>query len=297
MQDLKTGYFPGCSQTGTAKEYDMSLRKVTEKLGLTLSEIEDWNCCGATSAHVTSHKLANALAMRNIVLAAEQGLEEIVAPCAACYSRLLLSQHETNRNSKMREETEELLEHKIEKTINILNLIEMLQKIGPEKIKNAISNPLKDIKVACYYGCLLVRPADITHFDDAEQPNSMEELVEITGAKTVDWNFKTECCGAGHSMARREIVVDLSKKILDNARSQNADVIVVACPMCHYNLDMRQMVMKKESKGHKEIPVLFLTELIGLAMGVDEHELGIDKHYVKFKYRSAETKEKAAESI
>ncbi len=297
MQDLKTGYFPGCSQTGTAKEYDMSLRKVTEKLGLTLSEIEDWNCCGATSAHVTSHKLANALAMRNIVLAAEQGLEEIVAPCAACYSRLLLSQHETNRNPKTREETEELLEHKIEKTINILNLIEMLQKIGTEKIKNAISNPLKDIKVACYYGCLLVRPADITHFDDAEQPNSMEELVEITGAKTVDWNFKTECCGAGHSMARREIVVDLSKKILDNARSQNADVIVVACPMCHYNLDMRQMVMKKESKEHKEIPVLFLTELIGLAMGVDEHELGIDKHYVKFKYKSAETKEKAAESI
>lgn len=279
---MKTGYFPGCSQTGSAKEYDISFRKVFEKLGVEISELEDWNCCGATSAHVTNHKLANALPMRNVVIAAEQGFSDVVAPCAACYSRLLLSQHETIKNPSLKKEVEDILETKITKQVQIMNLIELFHKAGKDAITDNKKEELKDLKVACYYGCLLVRPADITHFDDAEQPVSMEALVELTGAKAVDWNFKVECCGAGHSITRRDIVVDLSKQILDDAVKHGANVIAVACPMCHTNLDMRQRVIARENPGHKKIPVLYLTELIGLALGMNEKELGIDLHYVKF---------------
>ena len=281
---MKYGYFPGCSQTGSAKEYDISLRKVIEKLGASFDEINDWSCCGATSAHVTNHKLSSALAMRNVMLAGQQGLENMVAPCAACYNRLITSQYEIANHPEIRNETEELLSAKFEKDIKVINILELFLKIGINKIIENRKRELSELKVACYYGCLLVRPAAITKFDDAEQPVSMEKIIESTGAKTVDWNYKVECCGAAHSVARRDIVVDLSKKIIEDARSHGANIMAVACPMCHTNLDMRQRAMKRAYPGHEEFPVLYLTELIGLALGMNEHELGIDLHYINYKY-------------
>jgi heterodisulfide reductase subunit B len=283
--NLKAGYFPGCSQTGTAREYDLSLRSVAEKLGTELTDVDDWNCCGATSAHVTNHTLANALAMRNIVQAEKQGLTEMVAPCAACYNRLIVSQHETQIHPELKKEIEAILDSKIENPVQVMNIVELFTKIGADKVKQAVVKDLKELNAACYYGCLLLRPSDITHFDDAEQPTSMEELIKLTGAKPVEWNFKVECCGAAHSIARKDIVVDLSKKILDDAVAHGANVMVVACPMCHTNLDMRQKAIKKEYPEHKEIPVLYLTELIGLALGMDEKELGINLHTVKFELK------------
>ena len=281
---MKIGYFPGCSQTGTAKEYDISLRKVVEKLGVSFDELNDWSCCGATSAHVTNHQLSNALAMRNILIAEQQGIDELVAPCAACYNRLIMSQHETKLHPEAKEKVESILEGKFTRDVKVMNLLELLITTGLEKISENLKVNLKDLNVACYYGCLLVRPADITKFDDSEQPTTMERIVETTGARTVDWNYKVECCGAAHSIARRDIVLDLSKKILDDARAHGANLMVVACPMCHTNLDMRQTAMKREYHEHKEFPVLYLTELIGLALGMDENELGINLHTIKFNY-------------
>lgn len=290
---MKVGYFPGCSQTGTAKEYDTSLRKVVEKLGTSFDELKDWSCCGATSAHVTNHQLSNALAMRNIMIAEQQGLDEMVAPCAACYNRLVLSQHETNKHPEVKAKVESILETKFTKEVKVMNLLELFMKIGLEKIKENRKVELKELKVACYYGCLLVRPSEITKFDDSEQPESMEKVVEMTGAKTVDWNSKVECCGAAHSIARRDIVLDLSQKILDDAKKHGANVMVVACPMCHTNLDMRQTAMRHVNPEHQDFPVLYLTELIGLALGMDEKELGINLHTIKFNYNEL-VAEKAA---
>jgi len=281
---MQIGYYPGCSQTGTAKEYDKSLRLVMNKLSAGILELNDWSCCGATSAHVTSHRLSLALSGRNLALAEKQGFKEMLAPCAACYNRLLISQHELNNSPKVKADIEEIVDCKIKGDTEIINIIQLFQKIGKEKISENIKNDLSILKAACYYGCLLVRPHDITHFDDAEEPVSMEELVKTVGAETVNWNFKTECCGAAHSVARKEIVVNLSKKIIEDARTHGANVIIVACPMCHTNLDMRQRAMKREYKDHSEMPVLYLPELIGLAMGFDNKQLGIDLHTVKFKF-------------
>ncbi|MBV6477389.1 MAG: 8-methylmenaquinol:fumarate reductase membrane anchor subunit [Ignavibacteria bacterium] len=281
---MNYGYFPGCSQTSSAKEYDLSLRKVFEKLGFGLEELCDWSCCGATSAHATNHKLSNALALRNIVLAGKQGIKNMVAPCAACYNRLITSQHEISMHPERKNETEELLSEKIPADVKVINVLELFFKIGLAKISENRKRDLNGIKAACYYGCLLVRPMNINNFDDAEQPTSMEMIAEAAGATTIDWNYKLECCGAAHSIVRKDIVLNLSKKIIDDAVLNGANVIITACPMCHTNLDMRQRAMKRKYPEHLMIPVLYITELVGLAMGMNVKDLGIDLHYVNFNY-------------
>lgn len=273
---MKIGYYPGCSANGTGKEYDISLKKVLELLDVQLEELNDWSCCGATSAHATNHLLSVALPARNLIIAKHQKLSEVVAPCAACYNRLIVTQHELGANLILEKQTSELLGENIGDGISIFNIVQLFERIGKEKIVEKKKNDLKGIKTACYYGCLLVRPFEITRFDDAEQPSSMEKIISATGAETVDWNYKTECCGGAHSFAHKEIVVDLSKKIIDDAKLHGADVIVVACPMCHSNLDMRQRAMKE----HQEMPILYLTEFIGLSLGVQPKELGIDLHFI-----------------
>ena len=273
---MKIGYYPGCSLTGTGKEYGLSLQKVLDRLDVQLEELNDWSCCGATSAHATNHVLSVALSARNLLIAQKQKLSEIFAPCAACYNRLIIAMHEIETNPVVEKQAAELLGENITKNISILNMIEFIERIGVEKISENKKVDLSGLKVACYYGCLLVRPFNITHFDDAEEPQSMEKIIKATGAETVDWNFKTECCGGAHSIAHKEIVVDLSKKIIDDAKRHGADLIVVACPMCHSNLDMRQKAMKDT----EAMPVLYLSEFLGLSLGIKPKELGIDLHFI-----------------
>jgi heterodisulfide reductase subunit B2 len=280
---LKVGYYPGCSLSGTGKEYDMSLRKVAGLLETELEELKDWSCCGATSAHATNHLLSVALPARNLVIAKHQKLEEMVAPCAACYNRMMVTAHELKSKPEIERQVTDLLGESAVSDISIINIIELFQKIGKEKVAGKVKVDLKGIKAACYYGCLLVRPFAITNFDDAEQPESMEEIIKWTGAQPVDWNYKIECCGGAHSIAHKKIVVDLSKKILDDAKLHGADVVIVACPMCHSNLDMRQVAIKKAYPAHQEIPVLYLSEFVGLALGLNPKELGLNCHLIDTK--------------
>lgn len=274
---MKIGYYPGCSLSGTGKEYDLSIRKILEKLDIELDELNDWSCCGATSAHATNHFLSIGLSAQNLFQAQKQNLSELFAPCAACYNRMVVANHEFNRKTETAKRLSELNKANLDGTINILNIIQLLQKAGLDNISAKTKMNMKGIKAACYYGCLLVRPFNITKFDDAEQPTSMEKIISAVGAEPVDWNYKVECCGGAHSIAHKEIVVDLSKKIIDDAVKHGANVIIVACPMCHSNLDMRQRAMKDVTT----IPVLYLSEFVGLAMGIDSKELGMNLHFTK----------------
>jgi heterodisulfide reductase subunit B len=280
---MNFGYYPGCSLSGTAKEFDLSLKEVLKNLDTDLQEINDWCCCGASSAHSASHLLAVALPARNLMLAKEQGMTEVVAPCAACFNRLKVSQHELKTDEHIRIKTEELLETKYSDGLEVLNLISLFQKIGLDKIKSNNKIDISHLNVACYYGCLLLRPYDILKFDDPEKPTLMEEVVKATGAKPVDWNFKVECCGAAHSIAHTEIVEDLSMKIIDDAVNHKADVIVVACPMCHSNLDMRQKNIIKHHPGRTEVPILYLSQLIGISLGLSYKKLAMDLHFIDTK--------------
>jgi heterodisulfide reductase subunit B len=162
----------------------------------------------------------------------------------------------------------------------VLNLIEVFQKVGLDKLAAVVTNKLASIQAACYYGCLLTRPPAVVQFDDSEQPQSMEAVVKALGAKTVEWNFKTECCGAGMTMADEATVLELGNRILANAAAHGANCIVVACPMCHVNLDMKQPAIQKRY-GTPALPVYYLTDLAGMALGVEQRDLGVNRHFVE----------------
>jgi heterodisulfide reductase subunit B len=274
---MKLGYFPGCSLHSTAKECDLSLAAVAKTLELELAEIRDWSCCGASSAHALDHRLAVALSARNLSLAEEQGLDRVMAPCAACFNRLATARHALANDTLLAQEVAPMLRRPFKNSVKVLNVVALLKEIAPE-IK-AKASPLAGLKVACYYGCLLVRPPEVVHFDDPEAPTSMETVVEATGATAVKWSKRLECCGAGFSLARSGSVVRLGRAILASAKAAGAQAVVVVCPMCHSNLDLRQAAMEARGKPFG-IPILFLTQLVGLALQVDPIELGLGRHFV-----------------
>ena len=293
---MKIGYYPGCSLAGTGKEYEKSLKKILNDFSIELEEINDWSCCGATSGHAVNHKLALSLSARNLMLASKQGIKEILAPCAACYNRLIVTKNALLTNPKVKKEIEEIIEEEIKDLPEVINIVQVFDKVGVDVIAAMKKVDMSAYKAACYYGCLLVRPSSITKYDDAEQPTSMENLIKEFGVNSVDWNYKVECCGGSHSIAKKEIVLDLGEKIIKDAESSNANVMIVACPMCHSNLDMRQLNIRKKYPEHKDIPVLYLTELIGLALGYQPKELGIDLHFIEFKGLKA-AKEKEVQKV
>lgn len=275
---MMLGYYPGCSLAGTGREYDLSLRAVMRVLDVDLHEIDDWLCCGATSAHATNHTLAAALPLATIAQAAAQGMDEVLAPCAACFNRLVTAQRAVQRDEHLRMRVQQALEGALPPRLPVRSILDQLEQVGPDAISARVTAPLTGMRVACYYGCLLLRPAEVADGGETEAPVRMERIVAATGAEAVDWNFRTECCGAAQAIAHPEIVVDLSARILSDARRHGATAVVVACPMCHSNLDTRQKAMRRAGHDMPDMPILYLTELLGLAFGLDERQLGLDMH-------------------
>jgi heterodisulfide reductase subunit B len=274
---MRIGYYPGCSLHGTSREFDESLRAVAGALEVELVEVEDWSCCGATSAHATNHLLAVALAARNLALAETQGLDELLAPCAACYNRLACAGHEAAHDAALAARLPGIIGRPFANRIAVRNVVDLLRELTPA-IKARIARPLAGLRLACYYGCLLLRPAPLGELDDPEAPISMEEVVAAAGATPVAWSMRLECCGGAFSIPRTSSVVRLGRAILADARAAGADAIVVACPMCHSNLDFRQKAMA--ARGEPEMPVFFLSEVVGLALGIAPSRLGVQRHYV-----------------
>lgn len=274
------GYYPGCALHGTSNDFEKSVRACMKALNAGLIELDDWICCGATAAHSLNHKLATALPARNLAIAERDGLENVLAPCPMCSMELIKANRALAESEALREEMSEIVELKVEGKTEVLNLIQVFERIGAEKVKAAVKKPLEDLKPACYYGCLLTRPAKVVEFDDCERPRTMEAVVEALGAAPVEWNYATECCGAGLTMANEATVLDLANKILTNAADHGANCIVVACPMCHVNLDMKQSAVEKRYDKAHGLTIYYLSDLVGLALGLSEKELAIDKHFV-----------------
>lgn len=275
---MKIGIYPGCSLTGSSREYNESVVAVAKALDIELVEIKDWNCCGATAAHAMNEELSLSLPAKIMANAEEQGLTEVVVPCAACYNRLKVTQHEL-KDDKKRTRVADILKMPYLGNLKIINVLQMLEAYGAENIKAKITKPF-DHKVACYYGCLLVRPHSILQFDRVEDPQSMDTLIKAVGGTTMDWAFKTECCGGGFSVSRTDLVVKLSGNILKDAADRGAEALIVACPMCQSNLDMRRGAINKTLETPSDIPVIYITQAIGLALGLSTKELGLKRHFV-----------------
>ncbi len=276
---MKIGYFPGCSLKGTAIEYEASLFAVCKEFDIELEEIKEWNCCGATAAHSLNHLLSIALPARTLALAEMQGFTEILVPCAACYSRLLSAWHEIKTDEALRTQIPGIIELPFNNTVKPVNIIDFIEKYISPGLKEKVVRPFNN-KVACYYGCLLVRPPKLVQVDRFEDPLQMEQIMKILGSSPIDWAFKTECCGAGLSVSRTDIVAKLSGKIVKDATDRGAEAIVVACPMCQSNLDMRRSSIDVYLKQKMTTPVLYITQVIGLSLGMSPRNLGIEKHIV-----------------
>jgi heterodisulfide reductase subunit B len=243
----------------SAKEYDESTRGLFKSLKIGLHEVPDWFCCGATPAHNVDELLSLALCAKNLELA-EQVEGDLAVACAACFSRLKTTQHKLGENDIKRKQVEQAIDAKVTLDKPIKHLLEILAKdFGLERLNAAVEKPLTGLKVAPYYGCLLT---------------IMERVLEATGAETVSWSHRMECCGANFTLSRPGVVLKLTGDILASAKRAGADCIVVACPLCHGNLDIRQKEIEEATGEEYHMPVFYITQLLALAVGVNPGKLG-----------------------
>lgn len=281
---MKIAYYPGCSLHSTGVEYDISTRQVCLSLGIELVEVEDWICCGASPSHQCDELMSVALPAKNLALAVQtDNLKEVCAPCASCYSRLKFAQ-EKMKDKNLKRDVEQIIASAYPEDVKVLHILDVIvEKVGTDAIKEKVVKDLGGIKVACYYGCLMTRPPKVTGKRQFENPTDMELLMEALGVEPVDWNMKTFCCGASFALTQTEVVLELTRKILADAESVGADVISVGCPLCHANLDGRQIQINKKFNTNFQIPIFYFTELLGLALGIEAKELGVFKHLTKVK--------------
>jgi heterodisulfide reductase subunit B2 len=272
---VKYAFFPGCSLESTAWDFDRSTRAVCAALGIELEEIPGWVCCGSTPAHATSASLALALPVLNLQKAQAMG-QSVVTACASCYARLRTANHKLNESAKECEAAHRLTGKPYDGSVAVYHVLDVLvNQFGPARIREKVRQPLAGLKVACYYGCLLTRPPEIVAFDDAENPSCMETLLQALGAEPVSWPYRTECCGASLSMTQPAVVCRLGHRLVSMAREAGAECIAVACPLCQVNLDLRQSDAAKAHGALPATPVLYFTQLMGLALGLSAHQLGI----------------------
>jgi heterodisulfide reductase subunit B len=261
----KVSYYPGCSLEGTAKDYSESIHTVCERLGIDLEELADWNCCGATAAHSIDQRASVALPGRNLTIAERIGYD-LVVPCPLCFNRLKTAEKE---------------KFPLKGKIRIWDLANfMSQEDILDLIKAKVTKPLTGIKAVCYYGCMSSRPPQITDADNCENPMSMDRILERLGAEVIPWSYKTDCCGASHVIARPDVVYQLVRKLYEKAIAAGANCIVVSCQMCQANLDMYQDRIGRELKTDYYLPVLYFTELIGLALGYGDVNTWFSRHFV-----------------
>jgi heterodisulfide reductase subunit B len=270
-------YYPGCSLHSTASEFDTSTRAVCEALDLKLIEPEGWTCCGSSAAHRIDPEEALHLPMENLALIEKSGFSEVTMPCAACFNRHKAALYEIHQHEDHKAKVDESIGYTYQDDVHVSTLIEtILKHVGSNGVSERVQKPLEDLKVVCYYGCLLTRPPHVTEAEHPENPTDMDELVEALGAEVLDWSYKTSCCGAAHSLTRPDIVVNLSGDLLSHAREAGADVVAVACPLCHLNLDARQFQMGLD----EPMPVLYFTQLAALALGLPEKAAAFNKNLV-----------------
>jgi heterodisulfide reductase subunit B2 len=277
---LNYSYYPGCSLHASGQEYDISTKGLFKALKIGLTEVPDWLCCGATPAHNVDELLSLSLCAKNFALA-EEVEGDLAVSCAACFSRLKTTQHKLKGNETKRQQVATAIDGPVKLDKPVKHLLEILAKdYGLDRLTAAVSKPLAGLKVACYYGCLLTRPPEVPELDCVEAPTIMENVIAAAGAEPVPWSHRLECCGANFTLSRPGVVIKLSGDVLASAKRAGADCIMVACPLCHGNLDIRQQEIEATSHEHYNLPVFYITQLLALACGVQTSRLGLSSNIV-----------------
>lgn len=278
---MKYGYYPGCSLEGISLEYDHSIRSLFKALNITIEELPDWICCGTLAAPSISRMVGLTTPLWNIAKAGQEGYDRLIAPCSACVYHFRNAAAQLAGKPHLQREVETVLEMPLTGAPPAIHPLELLDdETFKTQIKAAVCRDLAELKVVCYYGCHISRPADIMQFDDPEAPQSMDQLMSLVGAQPLEWPGKVECCGAQFSLIKPSIVIDLCTRLFQWALEAGADAIVVACPMCHANLDTRQDEVAQRLGTPLNLPVLYFSQVLGYAMGLQPDEIGFKKHII-----------------
>jgi heterodisulfide reductase subunit B len=274
----KIAYYPGCSLHSSAAEYGKTTEAIAEVLDLELVEPPGWICCGSSPAHSTDHVLATRYPVVNLSIVEQMGMEEVAAPCSACYIRFKTAAHEMAHNPAMARQVNEEIGYEYQGKVRVMHLVEaLIEKVGLDKIEAAVKRPLEGLKVACYYGCYLTRPADITGAEHPEYPMEMDYLLGRLGAEVVDWDYKTDCCGGSLGLTQTPIAHEMTAQVLRNAHQRGADAVVTVCPLCHVNIDGRQGQIQDLGFA---MPIFYATQLAAIAFGLGEKAAMLNKNLV-----------------
>jgi len=278
---VKLAYYPGCTLHTKARNLNDCGIEVAARLGFELEEIKDWTCCGAIYNTNTDDLASQVGPVRNLVRASSHG-ERLVTLCAACYNVLKRAQDNLDApdNEQTRQRLLDFIDEPYERRVEVVHYLDVLKNdIGWDVLRAKVTQPLDGLKVASYYGCLMVRPREVLNFDDPDNPVVMDELAAVLGATPVDFDFKTECCGGYLVVNERAVTATCTRRILENLRNAGAEVVVTTCPLCQYNLDALQKDIAGTTPGYRSIPVFYFTQLLGLALGMEEERLALDYNH------------------
>ena len=282
MITMKLLYFPGCTLKTSAKNLEKSAFAIMKALGHELVEMDDWTCCGVVSSLSDDDLMRHLAPLRNLIHVEDQGENKVVVLCDMCCNTL----KQTNLRVKENPDDLETLnlfmdrENDYKGTVKVQHFLEFLRDdIGFDVLKKMVKKPLKDVRIMPYYGCMLLRPREVA-IDDAEEPTILSDLLSALGAEVVDNPFKIECCGSYHTIQEKELVSRRAHRITSYAIERGADAMVLSCPLCRFNLDVRGKEAEKMFDGYKQIPVYYYTQLIAVALGLDPSVCGFDQHAV-----------------
>jgi heterodisulfide reductase subunit B len=279
---MKVPYFPGCTLNTTAKGFDNAVRASAAALGLELVELPEWNCCGATFPLLVDNAI-DLIGPTDVLYKASQAGTRLATACTTCYNVVKRTNYVLKEDSDMLEKVNYFLEHDsdYEGSVEVLDVVQILRDdVGWDKMRQAVKKPLNGLKVAAYYGCMVVRPPDEVAYDDPDNPTSLDDMLTALGGQAVDWPHKTECCGAYLALQSPEVTQEMSYTVLSAAIRNGAELIVANCPLCQFNLDKQQQTMSQQYAGYTPVPVLYYAQLMGLALGLDASDYDLDKTYI-----------------
>ncbi len=278
---MELAYFPGCTLYTKATHLDRAGRESMKKLGYELKELDKWTCCGASFPLVNDYHMGLASCSRVLADTSLAGYDKLVALCSVCFNVLKRTNYALKNDEERNFKINEFIERDYKGEVKVTHYLEIIKDLlGFQNLKEKVEKPLNGLKVAAYYGCLLLRPYNEIEFDDPEAPSVFEDFLKALGAEPVYFPHKNECCGAFQVMNNVETANRCSKEIIDSAVTNEADLIVTSCPLCQFNLDDRQDTLKGLYPEFKKIPVVYLTQLLGLALGLEYETLELERNYV-----------------
>lgn len=281
---MKYFYYPGCTLYSKAKNFDNSARNCAMALGIELTELPDWTCCGTVFPLVTDNLMTLVSPVRNLANA-KKGKQDMLLLCAFCYNVFKRTNESIKNNLESQKKINDFLREDVEEPykgdVKVLHMLEVLRDIiGFEKLKDLVKKKLDGLRLAPYYGCMLLRPEEVIKLDDQEQPKILGDLCNSLGAIVIDFPYKTECCSSYLTISSPEVTVDCSYSILNSAQRNGAEAIVLSCPLCFYNLDSRQKEIREKYTEFSSMPIVYFTEILGLALGLKKEECGLGDHYI-----------------